>query len=105
MWAELTLTKQVPTATFEDIAGLWVGSESSYGMEFVYYITVTAEGTVSGYYTGVGDTDLEISNATFDGETLTLTHSYGELVFVYANDSLTTSASPMGGEVTLTKQA
>ena len=105
MWAELTLTKQVPTATFADIAGLWVGSESSYGMEFVYYITVTAEGTVSGYYTGMGDTDLEISNATFDGETLTLTYPYGELVFVYANDGLTTSASPMGGEVTLTKQA
>ena len=118
MGETLTLTKKVveeeeeDTLTVESLAGDWTGTEvTDYG-NYVYNITINADGTVTGGYVdeeGQYPSDFADATITIDGETVTLAYvSYSTdytIVFTYADGTLTSTQGAMWGTLTLTKKA
>ena len=117
MGETLTLTKKVveeeeeDTLTVESLAGDWTGTEvTDYG-NYVYNITINADGTVTGGYVdeeGQYPSDFADATITVDGETITLAYvSYATdytIVFTYADGTLTSAQGAMWGTLTLTKK-
>lgn len=123
VWGALTLTKGgagttnpdpvVPEATVTpaDLAGIWTGSEATSFGDYLYMVTLNADGTGEGTYQ---DADgmyskmyLENIVVTIDGTTVTFTYiSYNTeytIVFTYENGTLSSEQGAMWGSLTLTK--
>ena len=106
----------VVAPTLEELAGDWTGSEDAQGFMANYTVTINADGTGSGSYTsGVGPgaytTTFDITAVTIDGATVTVstitTGEYGgstqDVVFTYADGTLSSDKGLMWGTLTLTK--
>ena len=118
MAGELTLEKseadveEPQKPTLETIAGIWTGTEvTDYG-NYVYNVTINADGTGTGVYadeSGAYPSDMEITGIAIEGSTVTLTYlSYDmeyTIVFTYENGTLSSDLGAMWGKLTLTKQA
>ena len=118
MWGKLTLEKseagveEPQNPTLETIAGTWTGTEvTDYG-NYVYNVTINADGTGTGVYadeSGAYPSDMEITGVAIEDSTVTLTYlSYDmeyTIVFTYENGTLSSDLGAMWGKLTLTKQA
>ncbi len=115
--SELILTKiaadddePVAGPALEDLAGKWTGTEvTAYG-NYVYDITINADGTGTGVYVdeaGAYPSDMEITGVAIEGNTVTVTYlSYSmeyTIVFTYEDGVLSSDSGAMWGELTLEK--
>ncbi len=97
VWGTISVEKVMTVA---DIAGRYEGAENFYGMDFVGYMVINADGTGNADFSGMTAT---ITAVSISGNTVTVTHDMGTTVFTYADGVMTSDAGFMGGAISVEK--